>query len=561
MNKKLIKLLSIALSCTCVCSAFFGCGNKNSDENSDKTVLRIASYDAGISVNWLYALEERFEKEYENRSFEENKTGVDVKIDSAKTYTIEQMIASKNHILVQGDMNIYADYERFMPLTDIVEEKCYDDGTKSISDKFSPIQKEFLYAMGGECYFIPNAQMFDGVVYDIDLFDKYNLYFAQDLVHGKSVFITDPSDAKSFGPDGQTGVKDGIDYSIDDGLPATNEEFLTLCAEMSEQGITPFIWTGKNVGYSNGILTASYNSMAGKSVEYNYTFNSGDNEIEIIDSFDSQGNPNVSKTKINGANGYLMMQQKERYQALELMQAIIDNGYYDKTSCFATSVSMMEAQAKYVKSAPTGAPIAMLAEGCYWVNEARDVISQIGEQYPKYANRKFGYLPMPTMATGTHKDVEPNVDCYSLAISCEDYMMINKRNVESSDVMKEVCKLFLQFANSDQSLSEYTAIEKTPKDLIYEMDDETLKTLPYFTQDMLLKKRIADANGVMYQYGSSNLIYRNVRLGFGMGNQATTWRNGNDVYASEAFKKGSLTAAQYFMNLRNFNSAYMQYFK
>ena len=105
-----VKILAIAMSSVCIGTAFAGCGN-TSDENSDKTILRIASYDAGISVNWLYKLEERFEKEYANTPFETNKTGVDVKIDAAKTYTLDQMIASKNHILVQGDMDIYADYD------------------------------------------------------------------------------------------------------------------------------------------------------------------------------------------------------------------------------------------------------------------------------------------------------------------------------------------------------------------------------------------------------------------------------------------------------------------
>lgn len=560
MINKLKKFMALLVAIICLCSVSVGCGG-DSDENSDKTVLRIACYDAGISVNWLYALETRFEEAYKDRSFEENKTGVDVIIDGRKTYTINEMISSKNHILVQGDLNIYEIYDNFMSLTDIVAEpNPFDNNTKSIKDKFSASQKDFLYAMDEQCYFIPNAQDFKcSVTYNVDLFEKNNLYFAKELVNGKSVFVTDISDERSFGPDGQTGVVDGIDYSIDDGLPATNEEFLLLCAEMSENGITPFIWTGANIGYSNIFLKASYASMAGKTCAYNYTFDSGDNEIDIISSFTGSV-PNVSKTKITTANGYLMMQQKERYEALKLLQAIIDNGYYDADACFSTSMTMMEAQDKYVKSQPQGKPIAMLLDGNYWVNEARNTIQGVSQQYTKFAN-KFAVLPMPTVATGTHKDVQPNVDCYSFQEACEDYMMINKRTVQGNSAKEEVCKLFIQFANSDESLVEYTKVEKTPKSLVYDIDAATMATLPYYTQDMLTKKSIADKNGTLYQYGSSNLVYRNVRLAFGMGNQATTWTNGNEVTAVSAFKKNSLTAEQYFMNLRNINSKYLNYFK
>ena len=93
------------------------------------------------------------------------------------------------------------------------------------------------------------------------------------------------------------------------------------------------------------------------------------------------------------------------------------------------------------------------------------------------------------------------------------------------------------------------------------MNEELLSTLPYFTQNKWQRKVIADKVGVLYAYGSSNLIYRNVRLAFGVGNQAKTWLNGNDVNAADAFKNGTQTASEYFMNLRNLDSGYMQHFK
>ena len=79
--KKFSKFLALALAGVTMLSfgACGGGGGTTADEN--KTALYIRYYNAGFGNRWLTAAEERFEKMYENVSFEQGKTGVDIIID------------------------------------------------------------------------------------------------------------------------------------------------------------------------------------------------------------------------------------------------------------------------------------------------------------------------------------------------------------------------------------------------------------------------------------------------------------------------------------------------
>lgn len=555
MNQKklLTKVFSLLICLILAFSALVGCGEGNK-EDSSKSHLYIAVYDAGVGTEWLESLKTRFEAEYANEEFEEGKKGVEVHIDAAKTYTLEAMLSSKNNIIIQENVDVYTKKSGFLNITDWVKEEVYEnEENKSIYDKMYDSQKDYLFE-NGECYFVPHYQCFGGVVYDIDLFNSKLLYIAEDLdPFGNCKLVSSLDENMSKGPDGK-------EDTYDDGLPATNDELLFLCRQMSEQGITPFIWTGKSIGYTKRLIQSSYVSMAGESVAYNYTFDSGDKTVNIVDGF--SGNvPQVSTTTITSNNGHLMKKQLEIYNALNLFEKIVDNVYYDEETCFSTK-SMIEAQATYLESAPLGKPIAMLVEYSYWYNEAESSINYITKNYPNYTDRKFGIMPMPSVNSGTHKDVAENVDSYGVISTGDCYMGVNK-NTSSSASVQKMCKAFIQFANSDESLTEFTKISKTTKALKYTISDTEKASLPYYTQTVIDAKKRAEDNNRMFDFGSSNDIFKYVRTYFGIGSNQKFFNSYIDKeysYPAELFKKGT-TAREYFLGIyANMQDACLNYF-
>ena len=545
MDRIVKKAVSLSLTLSCVFGVFAGCNSGKKGDNNDGSVLRIAYYDAGVDSAWLEDLE---------RKFETANPGVDVKIDASRQYTAEAMFSSNNHIIINSSLNTYIFHDKALSVTDIVEEK-NEDGV-SIYDRLSDSQKDYLYAINNECYFIPHYQMFGAIVYDVDMFEEEGLYFSKELKNGKSAFVranADPSE-RSAGPDGVFGT-------YDDGLPATNEELLLLFKQINDKSITPLIWSGQSKGYIRRLLTQSYTALAGKTVKYNYTFDSGDDEITIITGFNGD-KPVTSNVKISSANGYQMKQQAELFEALKLLENIVDNNYYDSDS-YTTGMTMTATQSKYVQSSPKGKPIAMLVESNYWINEARNTIAGVASDYPGYADRRFGYMPLPAYVSGTHKDVEGTekaLDSYGISDCSNCYMALNKKNV-TTDAIRELCKKFILFAYKDENLQEFTISSKTPIALNYTMIDSNLERLPYYTQQVMEAKKLADSTGRMYIYGSSNNIFRNVRESFDTGSNCNFWGALSSSHPLDHFKDNSADAKKYFLDMVNLSSNLMSYFK
>ena len=78
MNKK-VSIISVAmllLTLTSVTSC--DRGNQDISINKEKTQLYVGVYEGGLKSGSLYKIAGEFEKKYENISFEDGKTGVEV---------------------------------------------------------------------------------------------------------------------------------------------------------------------------------------------------------------------------------------------------------------------------------------------------------------------------------------------------------------------------------------------------------------------------------------------------------------------------------------------------
>ena len=172
----------------------------------------------------------------------------------------------------------------------------------------------------GEIYSLPTWEVFSGASYDKHLFDEYGLYFADtskgsfptivlnenncsllknEDANGNSIngyeelqfHLVNPSadlsweSHKSVGPDGKTGVIDGVDYRLDDGLPSSLLEFIAICDYMKTTcNIFPLQLCGSNSKeYSDNFIYGLVFSLMGKErAEVTRTF---EGQMEVVVSF------------------------------------------------------------------------------------------------------------------------------------------------------------------------------------------------------------------------------------------------------------------------------------
>ena len=90
MKKFILKAVSLAMIVvsifTCACTTPVNSGDPS---KANALKLRVFTYNGGVGSAWLYALEERFEEDYEDVVFEDGKVGVDIEVDPAKNSSVE----------------------------------------------------------------------------------------------------------------------------------------------------------------------------------------------------------------------------------------------------------------------------------------------------------------------------------------------------------------------------------------------------------------------------------------------------------------------------------------
>lgn len=384
--KKAIKVGSILVTgilASGIALSMTGCGKDGIKINDKMTQLYVFSYNGGVGNEWLDHTIASFEAEYANQSFEEGKMGVQVIPDKQKDAgtSMVDSFKNKNIDVVFNETVRYNEWVtkgNLKDISDIVLGENELDCNKRIVDKLSDDKKAALTAKDGKYYALPHYEAFRGVVYDIDLFKQKKLYFAADRTVDDFV-LTDTA-AKSAGPDGKTGT-------YDDGLPATYTEFWKLCDKMVASNIIPFIWSGEEETYSEFLLYALSETMAGATEsKLNYSFghgveNDADKTARIVTDFNGD-EPIVEEKVISEENGYLMRQTESKYRALEFLFKIFNTeNYYHKDSIGKLTMSNTEAQQTFILSSLENKPIGMLIEGTFWETEAKDSMELAIQSY------------------------------------------------------------------------------------------------------------------------------------------------------------------------------------
>lgn len=551
--KKLISLTITVLMLVVSVFSATGCGGGG----GNKTILNIYNYGGGFGSAWLDSLEERFESDFEDYSFEEGKIGVDIRYEDPKTNGMDEvnsMSGSGIDVYFCQEINYYdaaVVKKAFLDITDIVEEELTDYGeSRAIKDKFTAEQDAYLN-INGKYYGIPHYLSNMGITYDVEFFELNNLYFAKN-----GGFVSNGTDKslRAAGPDGD------LTTEYDNGLPATYDQFMTLCAKINTIGSSiPVYMKGAPDGYLHQLLCSFYADYEGtQQMLLNYNFNGSAKSLVKNYTIDNYGKVTSltfeQPTTIDNSNGYKLVQQAGRLYALSFLQRLKTGGYI-----YFADEGHTEAQYSFLESKLGNDRAAMFIDGNYWIEEAKttNTFENLVDEYNEemaLSNRRLAYMPLP-------KATEEQVGKSCIFDLLYSMSFINA-TIPANKV--ECAKTFLQYANTDESLTDYTVITGTTKALKYDIG-EAYDDMSFYGKSVWDYVKNSE---VIYPYSQNNLYLGN-QSQFMMFWPRMWWCKVNGANhegcAAKIAESGQLTAKQAFDGLKDYytesywNSSYGNY--
>lgn len=563
--KKIKKSLALVMALSLSLSTLAACGPQGEDPtikvDEGKTQLSVFSYNGGYGNEWLTEVIKRFEAEYANYEGVNGKIGVQI-IPYANEKTLGSEMLNKatvrdvvftesvfyyDWVLDGGDNSKMLDITTAVttPLTDLNE-------TQSIYGKMTAEQQEFFNAgteANKKIFAVPYRTDIEGIIYDIDLFNDSSLYFAKggcpsefstftqannaDKVSGTfsgTYEYTNLEGARSAGPDGKYGTDD-------DGLPATYDEFFTLCDYMAYScGITPFTWGGKKTVRSTYLswlyqqLLADYEGLSGYTSYFTYEGTSKN----IVQSITDDGVITFAEETDISKDGSIISSSAGRYYATKFFERLIKNADYYDGLCFNEFQSHMSAQMDYLES-KYEKPIAFLIDGIWWENEATDTFEDMEiEPSDSRLNRRFGLLPLPKATEDKIGEASTYVDTH--ASLCFVNADINKDKID-------IAEKFVRFCFTNISNKEFNLKTGCPRAMGgYSLDDNDRQNLSYFGE---MAHKIVTTAPIVAPYGKNDVYKLNVSTyNISTGGELVCSKNYDSIV--DEFKFGSMTAEQIF---------------
>lgn len=559
MKKILSGIVIVIVSLILVACDFEGGPSTGDPIQEGVTQLYVGNFDGGYGEEWLNAAKKRFEEKYKDVSFEEGKKGVQVMIRSNRDYAGRTLVDSISNLTQDVFFTEAIYYNDFItqnllldisdvvtkPLNyDFVLDETIDGEDKSIESKMYQSHVDFYKTKDEKYFALPFYQAFYGLVYDVDLFEEENLYFAKEGEGNSYGFVIDENTPRSSGPDGN------FEDSFDNGLPATYDDFFNLLDYMNRKNIEPILWSGGVQQYLNQLMLALWADFEGKDqMMLNYTF---DGIAEnLVSYFDDNNNPVIYDEEINTDNGYLVYgNQLGRYHALNFLETIINNkDFYNESFGFSPAQSHRSAQDAFISSkfATNRKSVGILVDGSWWQNEAKPTFLELEKAYgadAKMSERRFGFLPFPKV----------NEDHLGPQTKFETNFSVSFINANVEEWKQPLAKAFLQFVHTEESLKEFTLITNTFKPFDYKLTEEELNELTYYGRSLYDVHQNAE---FVTPYSKNSFYLKNVSNilnEMNLWNAEVSTKSGDKSFnlPSSAFFNDGVTAEEYFMGTQRF---------
>ena len=491
MKKRIIALIIAVLSVMSV--VFAGCSGIEEEEVGDatKTQLYVAIYNGGFGSAWFSEMEKRFEEAHKDDTcWEDGKTGVDVvpyanKDDLEASVLLNTMSGLKYEVFfTEGDYyQAMLDKNLLLDITDAVKTDKLPNETKTIEDKLSDSQKAYFSrdsynTSNAKYYAAPYYSAAQGLSYNIDLFDQKNLFFAKGGCPSEHLYplsgfeegeynYTNLEGDRSAGPDGEY-------ETFDDGLPATLEDFeiwITHCSEI----VTPVTWSGFfGTVYTNYILNAMFYQSENedtRNLYYNFRENATFDAVKL-ETIEGKSFETEKVTLTKGNYNELMRQPGRLYslRMFELLAKYVD-GEAKKSS---TNVA---AQKDFLND---DKEIALLVEGNWWYNEAKDAgLFSLLRKDEKQSN--YAMMPLPHAT-------EAQIGSQNVLYDGNNAMIFVNKNIAKNK--EALAKEFIKFACTDKSCEEFLSLTGSLRDLSFDIDvnSNIYKNLTPFAKNYLALK-------------------------------------------------------------------------
>ena len=491
--KKHAAIVAALLLAGTTAGSFAGCARSDYEEkvNTAKTQLYVSNYDGGVGTDWLRDIKARFEADYAEESFEANKKGVQIMIETHKEKATSLDPTLKSAEVFFGEEVPYQELaatDKLLDISDVMEWVLAQENV-GISETFDAALKK----IDNKYYGLPHYETYAGVVYNKLLFQNRALYIS------KNGGYTNVKADFSPGPDGISGNED-------DGLPATMEEFLDLCTEMKGQGITPFILNGLTAKYyAMDLVDGLLGSYGGGKLLTAMMTGEGE-DIEVIDTITADANETfgyklTTKTvDITEENANLLWQTPARFYALCMLKELTKDKKNFEDKGLAGTSSHTEAQELFIKSYHTNQPIAMLMEGNWWENEATAAFNRLnkGDAFTK-KNSQFGWMALPSKVNA-EDDNNEGVAAFNYF---NTYAFV-KANIDSNKI--GLAKTFLKYCYSEENLDRFTAQTGIARGLTYNISDESYAGLSEFSKQVW---NFHKTGTIVQQISTSDVVMNN----------------------------------------------------
>ena len=484
--------------CTTFSLAACGGGGGGADQ-ADKDTLYIGVFNGGLGTEWLTEVLENFTAD----------TGIKTHIDPKKAeYRDDQLLVnmadSRQDVYLLNDNNYISTYNKGLiaDMTDIATEKVYDEDGElasltgkaavlSIEDKMDEIFLEYCdvrrFATDVQSetpvyYALANYATPMMFTYDADLFCDKGYYFDENnmLVLEKGVYNdTKYTDKVVYilESDEEITLGSGPDYkmgTLDDGLPITWNDMITLFDAMVSDSIIPLTWAGS----ASGVYT--YTNLL-RSIITNYE---GAHNIDVLSRLRGTyngNNPDIP-TEITPSNAYHLTKMNGKLAAIVAMNDILSNELYFSENAKKSGQDNLLSQKEYAMSPiyGEGKRVAMYMEASFWEHEAKDYFKAMEKNYPQYGwgKRNLKAMPVPNFVGVEGVPDQTNTQPVISLSGGGSFIVMNK-NVEKNG-KEEMAKKFIQYLHTRTSLATHTVVNGTIRPYDYDITPaEQERMTPY----------------------------------------------------------------------------------
>lgn len=571
--KKLNKGLFLAANAILSITALAGCGGKNvgPDIDASKTQLYVKYNNGGMGDVWLNKLDAEFIELFKDYSFESGKKGVQIIRDDAKRNVSPTDVRGNQNMVFIQEKNNYAEYLAAGAMKDIssllndyaVTGADSKESGRKIIDKIDQTYKDYLN-WNGTYYALPLFESNVGLIYNVDLFEKKNLFFREGATADDfseedftnvdklgELFVDEDHTKRSTGPDGATGKDGNINHSLDDGLPATYKDFRALIEMMKFTYVTPFIWNSTDHNYLTSLCNDVWATNEGKdNFVMNLKMSGYATDLVKIQNGqvvrDAQNKPVLESVNVTPANNFEFARQKGKLDALDFAQTLAGNGNYYADSWNTSYTTALEYFINPDKHQRVG-DIGMIVEGSWFLQEAAKANCFNGSEEKQFA-AKFSpmVLPKATRAEVGQEYVRTNDRKSLMFIS--NYI---------SGAKLDVAMKYLSFLQSDHALETYTIYTHCPRAMVYDISSSAYNQMSYYGKCLWDISRNYNSSIIPVLPMSNEAKARESEINYMTLGFATASTDGNPVknFYNWKVQGNPKTSDQYLVEIYNYKKA------